>query len=213
MRAASRRCTAASDSGPRQRSRHALLARDSDQDRNEAMIACHGGRASRTVDARMRRFTSAAVASSDLRGKAETLGGISSSSPCGPGKERHAGVTSSGRLAWIASPITSMARRSRRSSPRTSKSMVERGWITASDCAAAAPEAVQIRERAAMNSGPRARSASAPYRNGSGRALMAGGDQVFDDRDHPAGHPVTKYRMANSSFPWGSVYSGVILVK
>jgi hypothetical protein len=49
--------------------RYALLARELDEPRNEAVIAmAMDRRASRTVDARTPRFTSAAVAASDLRG-------------------------------------------------------------------------------------------------------------------------------------------------
>ena len=75
------------------------------------------------------------------------------------------------------------------------KSWLKAVWITASDWAAPLLQAVQIRERAAMDLGARrGQRLRSLVRAGEAEHLMAGGDQVLDDgRADPAGGSSDKY--------------------
>jgi hypothetical protein len=81
----------------------------------------------------------------------------------------------------------------------------------------AAPQALQIRERPAMNLGARrGERLRALVRASEAKHVMAGGDQILDhSRAHPAGRSSDKYThgKCSSSSSETSVCPGVILVK
>ena len=164
--------------------RDALLARQIDQMRDEAVIAlamgrrreAHGGRAhAARRDGRGRRLGGAREIGGGLVRLGRDAARRESQGPRSPACGRSEPSSARRSPRWRAC-------RPRNSAANREKSWLKAVWMTASACGRAVAQAFQIFERAAMDLGAGGgERLGAGVRSGRGRAPVARGDQFADD--------------------------------